>query len=272
MPARLELLRDNPVLRLELKRYGRRVATVLLLVLCLWLPVALLRRTLMMYPALLAGGWAREALIELLNFIIRPDMLLGFFLVHQALAHRRWRSILPELRTTFIQPGTIIAGKLFAPLVLLFALNVISAPYRYGDLVFDRGLWFYPKGFPIAAGGMVAAFALLEDVLFLLALLLIAANAYMSRRDELMATILALLQVFGLGVVITVCGFAPVMIPFNWYRVVRFDLGIMDMTAHTVFFALVIPVEWLVIRYYIRRIGERLDQDLGPEEDGGVLS
>lgn len=266
MFRRFDILRDNPVLRLELRRYGRRTVVVLCLILFLWLPIALIRRSLLMVPALM-GGTLRVTLTELLHFILRPDILLGFFLMHQALTQRRWRSILPELRTTCLGADTILAGKLLGPMVLLVLLSAIAAPYRYADLVFDRGMWFEPWGMAFAAGGLVAALAWLEDVFFVLALLLIASKAYLSRRDELMATVLALLQVFGLAVLITLCGIVPALIPYSWFRIVRYDMGIMDLTYHLSFFALVLPAEWLIVRITLRQATNLLKRDLGPKED-----
>lgn len=81
----------------------------------------------------LMNPWQAFALSSL-ALLLRPDVLLAFFLAYRASADAEWYLSRPELSLTRLSPREIAFGKLLVPALLLLLLHLVSAPLNYHRL------------------------------------------------------------------------------------------------------------------------------------------
>lgn len=323
---------ENPVLMREWRRFRRYWWGWALLAVAGWVPLMYFVReqsTPLGFPMV----WWQQLLLIALGTVLRPDVLLGFFLVYRAANEKNWTSMRGDLAATLLSPRQIVLGKAFVPVLVLFVLNAGAGLYYYGQLLFDpltqlpvtrpgsgaaqvvsvtesgdglvvtteeefkAILGFLDDGgttftFPAAPGAgatppwrrtapaaqdvilipmaiPVAIFALAEDFFFAVLVVLIAMREYLFRQNALTATFLGLGRVMLAGLPIVGCYFAPLLVtmwlPLDWQTRLMFSPPLDFLFSNAIWFALVLPVEFLLIRWVYSGIRAKMNEWLAEE-------
>lgn len=269
-----ECLIDNPLLTRERRRWARRGWVWLPLALLAWVPMSILARDSDAGMMLGVVSVWEAAALSTLQVLLRPDILLAMFFVYLGVHSAGWHAMRPHLGATLITPGQVIAGKVLIPIGVLVVLHSAGSYFYYGHLVLDTQLYFQPWG----PGGprwhlayAIMPLALLEDMLFGVVAVLVALEQYLLRRDALGATIHTFLRLMMVCAGIAVCQWvwelAVLLGPIELVQYLVFNPRASFVIGNGVWFALVLPFEWVVIRLTLRRITRELPRVLGREDE-----
>ncbi|MEQ8822364.1 MAG: hypothetical protein RLY93_19180 [Sumerlaeia bacterium] len=271
----LKEFRENPVLAREGRMLRRGWLQWLLIVAGVWLPVALLTRVFLY--TLTGGAMAGLPLVLLmvvdtLGLVFRPDIFLGFFVVYRMAANEGWEQMREPLALTFLGERQIAVSKFAVPFALLAGLNLLAAPFYYWQF-FATEQYFVPIerwGIgEISTGALLVPFAVCEDIFFAALVVLVAMNAYLFRHQPLWETIKGVGVMALVGLAASLASLVTLFIPVQWYLSVGRHWGWVHLMENAVFFAVVFPVQWLLILYFWRRTVRNLGRWLHEEPGGG---
>lgn len=121
------------------------------------------------------------------------------------------------------------------------------------------------KGFVlrISSAWLIAPFALLEDFLYALVVILIAMREFLFRENALAATFRAFGRMALVGLGIAVCGLVPMatlFLPWSWQRMLFGSPGLALLAENAIWFACVLPFEIVIIRRTYKYLKRRLPE------------
>ncbi len=129
-------LADNPILNRERRLFTRYWWAWLALIVVVWVPLSYLTRVIFDGSTVKMSLW-QAALVQSLQLVVRPDLLIAFFLVYRATCHQRWKGMRDEIAVTLLTPLQLVVGKAFVPVVLLVVLNAFASFFAYYSILSD---------------------------------------------------------------------------------------------------------------------------------------
>jgi len=250
---------DNPILRHDARSLLRRWWAWAGLIVIVWMPAAMMSRGLNARISLGAMLWWQAKLVQATQLMIRPDILLIFFLVHRAASARGWHSMRTELALTRLSCTEIVAAKGIVPLLVVVPLNIAASWFYYRDLM-GNGMYILRVGESgvLSAGSFVAAFAAAEDILYAAMVTTIVLREFLYGRDLLLTSLRAIAKVSVAGFVIYciahVWDVVLALMPWPALRWLIYNPAAELLIGNAVWFAMALPFEWWLIRRYLRRM------------------
>ncbi len=270
------ILADNPVLRREARAFLRRAFILLPALLAVWVPLTWVTRIVV--PQQIGANVSPMAaeLIHALAMAFRPDVFIALFLVQRSASREIWHQCREELAVTFLSPARILAGKAFVPIALLAFFHAVGIWFYYGDLLIDPVYFvsFQDGGLYFPVGPLIMLLAFIEDLFFATVIVLIALRAYLFQPDAMQATLGAIVRLFLFGLAVCLCSWAwPLILnflPIPWIGWMLTDFGRFLLLGNLVWFALILPLETILVALLWWKLTRKLSRWLQREPHGLV--
>lgn len=245
----------HPLVVRETSRLLHHGPTLLIGVLLVWMPLSFVLRVfweVLPLPGALSGpGYFAFRAIPL---VFRPDIPLALVLIGIVVPMREWRTERLELLVTPQTVRDIVIGKIGPPCALLATLNIICIPVFYPNLLESvPGIVVRPQAWHGVANVVLTVLASLEDILYSVICVLIAAHEALRADDRVFATMRMVGMVTLLGLSIAL-----------WGTIVELLLGTMLLNtlgwteylvaSNTAFLLPTLTLELVVIAWKWRRI------------------
>ncbi len=196
---------------LALRETGRLLhhgPTLLIGVLLVWMPLSFVLRVfwevLPIPGALSAAGYFAFRAIPL---VFRPDIPLALVLIGIVFPAGAWRTERLELLVTPQSLRQIILGKVGPPCALLVVLNLICIPVFYPNILEQLpGIVVRPEPWHAMANVALTAMASMEDILYSMICVLLAAHEALRTDDRVFATMRMVGTVAAIGLAIALWG------------------------------------------------------------------
>lgn len=266
------LLFGNPIVRREWRAFLRRAYLWIPALLIIWVPMTWLTR---LYVQNLTTGIMTPVASEALHSLamaFRPDVLVAMILVQNRASRGLWHHARDEYAVTMLTPSRLLLGKVIVPVTLISIFHLCGAGYYYSDLLQDP--WYIVRlmddGPAFHAGVPIIVFALVEDLLFGIVAVMIAARVFLLETDVLKASLRAAVRLFLIGALVYACNFAwsliLLVLPVEWQWWLLTEPGRFMLASNAVWFATIIPAELMVIAFLWWRTTRRLTAWLQPRE------